>query len=138
MRILTLGLMITLAASVRADVFNMGGGQTSISLVPVGNPGNANDTTGYGSVGYNYSIDKYDVTLGQYTQFLNAVAKTDTYGLYNSYMRKRRGQDRHLRPLQQLHAHGLQHAGHPADGQSRQLQLFGHRLEPAGRELPGV
>ena len=86
MRILTLGLMITLAASVRADVFNMGGGQTSISLVPVGNPGNANDTTGYGSVGYNYSIDKYDVTLGQYTQFLNAVAKTDTYGLYNSYM----------------------------------------------------
>ena len=64
----------------------MGGGQTSISLVPVGNPGNANDTTGYGSVGYNYSIDKYDVTLGQYTQFLNAVAKTDTYGLYNSYM----------------------------------------------------
>ena len=86
MRILTLGLMITLAASVRADVFNMGGGQTSISLVPVGNPGNANDTTGYGSVGYNYSIDAYDVTLGQYTQFLNAVAQTDTYGLYNSYM----------------------------------------------------
>jgi formylglycine-generating enzyme required for sulfatase activity len=78
--------MITLAASVRADVFNMGGGQTSISLVPVGNPGNANDTTGYGSVGYNYSIDKYDVTLGQYTQFLNAVAKTDTYGCYNTYM----------------------------------------------------
>ena len=81
-----LGLMVTLAASARADVFNMGGGQTSFSLVPVGNPGNANDTTGYGSVGYNYSIDKYDVTLGQYTQFLNAVAKTDTYGLYNSYM----------------------------------------------------
>ena len=89
MRILAFGLMVTLAASVRADVFNMGGGQTSISLVPVGNPGNANDpATGnlYGSVGYNYSIDKYDVTLGQYTQFLNAVAKTDTYGLYNSYM----------------------------------------------------
>ena len=43
MRILAFGLMVTLAASVRADVFNMGGGQTSISLVPVGNPGNAND-----------------------------------------------------------------------------------------------
>ena len=86
MRILTLGLIVALAAAARADVFNMGGGQTSISLVPVGNPGNANDTTGYGSVGYNYSIDAYDVTLGQYTQFLNAVAQTDTYGLYNSYM----------------------------------------------------
>jgi formylglycine-generating enzyme required for sulfatase activity len=28
----------------------------------------------------------YDVTLAQYTAFLNAVAKTDTYGLYNQYM----------------------------------------------------
>ena len=124
MRILTFGLMVTLAASARADVFNMGGGQTSISLVPVGNPGNADDHghgRPHGSVGYNYSIDKYDVTLGQYTEFLNAVAKTDTYGLYNSYM----GTD-------------YTHAGHPADWQSWQLQLLGHWLEPAGRELPGV
>ncbi len=44
------------------------------------------DTTGYGSVGYNYNIGKYEVTAGQYTEFLNAVAVTDTYGLYNTYM----------------------------------------------------
>ena len=31
-------------------------------------------------------MGKYDVTVGQYCQFLNAVAATDTYGLYNSYM----------------------------------------------------
>ena len=31
-------------------------------------------------------MGKYDVTVGQYCQFLNAVAKTDTYGLYNSNM----------------------------------------------------
>jgi formylglycine-generating enzyme required for sulfatase activity len=31
-------------------------------------------------------MGKYDVTVGQYVQFLNAVAKTDTYGLYYSYM----------------------------------------------------
>ena len=43
-------------------------------------------TTGYGSVPYVYQIGMYDVTLAQYAQFLNAVAKTDTYGLYNSYM----------------------------------------------------
>ena len=58
-------------------------------MVPVGNAGNVADpATGnlYGAVAYNYSIGKYDVTLGQYTAFLNAVAKTDTYGLYNSYM----------------------------------------------------
>jgi len=57
-------------------------------LVAVGNPGNANDTggTGNGAVAYDYQIGKYDVTIGQYTAFLNAVAKTDTYSLYDSEM----------------------------------------------------
>jgi formylglycine-generating enzyme len=58
----------------------------TIDTVAVGNPGNVADTTGYGSVGYNYNIGKYEVTAGQYTAFLNAVAKTDTYGLYNTDM----------------------------------------------------
>jgi len=55
----------------------------TIPMVPVGNAGNAADTTGYGAVGYNYNIGTYDVTLTQYTAFLNSVASTDTYGLYN-------------------------------------------------------
>jgi formylglycine-generating enzyme required for sulfatase activity len=58
-------------------------------FVTVGNPGNANDTAGYGGVGavsYTYDIGTYDVTLSQYTTFLNAVAQTDTYGLYNPGM----------------------------------------------------
>jgi formylglycine-generating enzyme required for sulfatase activity len=65
----------------------------TIDTVPVGNPGNVADTTvmidgssGYGSVGYAYNIGKYEVTVGQYTAFLNAVAATDTYGLYNAMM----------------------------------------------------
>ena len=58
----------------------------TIDMVTVGNPGNANDTTGYGAVAYDYQIGKYDVTIGQYTAFLNAVAKTDTYSLYNTDM----------------------------------------------------
>lgn len=67
-----------------------------IDTVPVGNPGNANDpsdgdrfTAGvqnYGSVSYVYNIGKYEVTLDQYTAFLNAVAKDDTYKLYYSLM----------------------------------------------------
>lgn len=64
-----------------------------IDTVPVGNPGNAADTAihsgnpaGQGSVGYNYNIGKYEVTAGQYTAFLNRVAATDTYGLYNTSM----------------------------------------------------
>ena len=55
-------------------------------LVPVGNAGNAHDTTGYGGVAYGYQIGRYDVTIGQYTAFLNAVAKTDTYALYSTSM----------------------------------------------------
>ena len=64
----------------------------AIDLVGVGNAGNAADplnsgsVPGIGAVAYDYAIGKYDVTIGQYTAFLNAVAATDTYGLYNSAM----------------------------------------------------
>jgi formylglycine-generating enzyme required for sulfatase activity len=37
-------------------------------------------------VDYVYSIGKFEVTAGQYTDFLNAVAGDDTYGLYNEAM----------------------------------------------------
>ena len=58
----------------------------TIDTVSVGNAGNAADTTGYGAVGYEFNIGKYEVTIGQYTTFLNAVAATDTYSLYNPSM----------------------------------------------------
>jgi formylglycine-generating enzyme required for sulfatase activity len=87
------------AVAAHADVFNMGGtrdpatgnwtGLASVEFVPVGDAGNAPDTaTGsvYGSVPYAYQMGKYDVTVGQYCQFLNAVATTDTYGLYHVFM----------------------------------------------------
>ncbi|NUQ63079.1 MAG: SUMF1/EgtB/PvdO family nonheme iron enzyme [Pirellulales bacterium] len=35
---------------------------------------------------YIYNIGKYEVTAAQYTAFLNAVADTDTYGLYSTNM----------------------------------------------------
>ena len=69
------------------------GQAVTIATVPVGNAGNTTDTrvmndgtNGYGSVAYTYQMGKYDVTAGQYCEFLNAVAKTDTYGLYNTNM----------------------------------------------------
>jgi formylglycine-generating enzyme len=87
-------VMVLRAGSTSADVFNMRSGLTNLEIVPVGNPGNAADTkvmdtditTGYGSVDHNYNIGKYEVTAGQYTEFLNAVAAEDTYGLYSVYM----------------------------------------------------
>ena len=60
-----------------------------METVTVGNPGNPHDpVTGglYGGVSETYAIGKYEVTLNQYTEFLAAVAVTDTYGLYNSGM----------------------------------------------------
>ena len=78
--------LIMPAATARADVFNMPAGQTNLQFVTVGDAGNGADTTGYGSVPYVYQMGTYDVTIGQYIQFLNAVANTDTYGLYNSGM----------------------------------------------------
>jgi sulfatase modifying factor 1 len=77
-------LACLLAAPARAGI--------TYQQVTVGNAGNAGDTRvgantlGKGAVAYDYQIGKYDVTIGQYTAFLNAVAVTDTYGLYNSGM----------------------------------------------------
>ena len=45
-----------------------------IETVLVGDAGNAPDTTGYGAVAYDFSIGKYEVTIGQYAVFLNSVA----------------------------------------------------------------
>jgi formylglycine-generating enzyme required for sulfatase activity len=63
-------------------------GTVSIDLVPVGDVMNIADSrTGYGAVAYPYSIGKYDVTMGQYAAFLNAVAANgDPYGLYSASM----------------------------------------------------
>lgn len=41
---------------------------------------------GAGGVGYDFMISKYEVTVGQYTEFLNAVAKSDPNGLWDSAM----------------------------------------------------
>ena len=59
----------------------------TIDTVLVGDVGNPSDlATGLGSVSYGYSIGKYEVTLNQYTAFLNAVGATESYGLYNTSM----------------------------------------------------
>lgn len=61
----------------------------SIETVTIGNIGNQPDpATGsqYGNVGYYYEIGTYEVTAAQYAEFLNAVAASDTYGLYDARM----------------------------------------------------
>ena len=79
-------VMVFGAVRAQANVFDMPSGETSLSFVTVGDPGNAPDTTGYGAVPYTYAMSTYDTTVAQYCLFLNAVAATDPYGLYVSNM----------------------------------------------------
>jgi len=94
--------MLLGAGAVQADVFNMdpnvyGPNVKSLEMVTVGDPGNAGELSGAGAggygpdricgaVSYEYRIGKYEVTAGQYTEFLNAVGGVDTYALYNMTM----------------------------------------------------
>jgi hypothetical protein len=85
MRRLFSSLLLSLGIASAASAVTM-------DWTPVGNPGNACDpqphSVGtpfggcFGAVGYNYSIGTYEVTNAQYTEFLNAKAKTDPFGLY--------------------------------------------------------
>ena len=85
-RISVLVAVIALTASAKA---------VTIDMVTVGNPGNAPNvlvdkngvpTKSIGAVDHVYQIAKYEVTAGQYTEFLNAVAKDDPHLLYSTSM----------------------------------------------------
>ena len=85
---------LTLAAS--AALITSASASVTMEWVTVGHANNAADpadgdsaTAGvqnFGSVGYVYQIGKYEVTYAQYGAFLNAAAKTDSYGLYTASM----------------------------------------------------
>ena len=62
----------------------------TIDWVTVGDPGNTADTTGdpnpAGAVADSFQIMKFEFKNSHYADFLNSVAATDTYSLYNSSM----------------------------------------------------
>jgi hypothetical protein len=45
----------------------------NIDFVAIGNAGNAADATGYGAIGYNYYIGKYEITNAQWNTFTDDV-----------------------------------------------------------------
>jgi len=79
-----LAVLVLAGASAHAQI------GIEIDWVTVGDPGNAADTTGSpnpaGAVTDTFQIMKYEFTNQQYTDFLNSVAATDTYALYNTSM----------------------------------------------------
>jgi len=96
LRTATLGLVLSCGmASARSEVV--------IELVPVGHPGNPGNWSGQsvqilgnitgagfdrlcGGVNYPFQIAKYEITVNQYVEFLNAVAAADPYNLYLTSM----------------------------------------------------
>ncbi len=86
---LALALAVGISSSAMATV--------TIDWVTVGNPGKLAQSSdnrnhsfgagdGLGNVDYTYQIGQYMVTNTQYAAFLNAAAKSDPYGLYNTQM----------------------------------------------------
>jgi len=83
------------AALVAMSVLSVGlaRAEVLIEFVPVGHPHNAADTevmndgaAGFGRVESKFRIGKYEITAGQYVEFLNAVADDDPFGLYSTSM----------------------------------------------------
>lgn len=61
--------------------------QVGIFSVLVGNPGNAANTDGRGSVATNFAISQFEITNDQYARFLNSVATdSDPNGLWDVLM----------------------------------------------------
>jgi formylglycine-generating enzyme required for sulfatase activity len=77
--LIRLGCLLSLLIATSASAVSM-------AWTAIGNPGNANDNTGFGAVGYAYSIGSYEVTNAQYAEFLNAKAAADPLGLYSTDM----------------------------------------------------
>ena len=76
----------SLRANVIIDLTYIGNAGNADDLMWEGNPDVPEDDIYMGGVSYDYYIGTYEVTVAQYTEFLNAVAASDPYGLYNSSM----------------------------------------------------
>lgn len=121
----------------------------TIDMVTVGNPGNAPDlryrNIPVGSVDYIYNIGKYEITVGQYTAFLNAVARTDTYGLYASDMGSgsfRAYIQRSGSPGSYSYAVSVERANFPVDlisfWDAARFTNWLHNGQPSGLQGPGT
>ncbi len=125
----------------------------AIETVTVGDINNLPDTeimstdgtSGYGSVRYGYNIGKFEVTCGQYKDFLNAVAQTDAHGLYNTEM----WTDSHGCKIERTGSSGSYSYSVAADRADRPVNYISwgdaarfanwmHNGQPSGLQLPAT
>ena len=82
-----LGLILRIAAALAISIMASPAISAPIEWVTVGSPNATKDSTGYGAVGYEFQMSKYETTNAQYVEFLNAVAgEDDVHGLYHPWM----------------------------------------------------
>ncbi len=92
-------LCVLFALLLAAVCASVGQAEVVIETVTVGNAGNTGELSGEGAGGYGpdricgavdyvYSIGQYEITAGQYVEFLNSVdsAGSNPYGVYNGSM----------------------------------------------------
>ena len=63
--------VMVLANIASAEIVTVQG--IDLDFVTIGNAGNAADSTGFGAVGYEYQIGKYEITNGQWDAFVSAA-----------------------------------------------------------------
>jgi formylglycine-generating enzyme len=82
-----LGFMLRIGAALAISIVASPAISAPIEWVTVGSPNATKDDTGFGAVGYEFQMAKYETTNAQYVEFLNAVAdKEDVHGLYSASM----------------------------------------------------
>jgi formylglycine-generating enzyme required for sulfatase activity len=79
---------------------------SAIEWVTIGNPNNPPDATGFGSVARAFQIGRFEVTAGQYVEFLNAVAASDPHRLWKPEMGEAVVYQRHTALIQRTGAPG--------------------------------
>ena len=75
------GLLVGTGMNAEAVTIAHGGDSVDIDFVDIGNVGNAADTTGYGAVGYDYSIGTYEITADQWATVTGFDANIETGSL---------------------------------------------------------
>ena len=63
------------------NTFGTGSNSFNLDFVTVGNPGNQNDSNGYGKVSYSYQMGTYDISVNQY----NAASSNGALGLGDTW-----------------------------------------------------
>ena len=80
---LACGLLVAFVPGASAEVITHGSTSFTMDFVTVGDAGNTADTTGFGAVGCDYNIGKYEVTADQWAAVIAADSNVGNAGYWS-------------------------------------------------------